>query len=278
MSALGRIVATAEMLGRDLLRRRLALVLLVVLPVAFYASTRWGEGGNGYTSGGIGLSWSIAGAALYSALAARPVDRRLVLDGYRPAELLAGRVLLLESFGLVLATAFTGMMWAFAPPDNGVALIVSMLLVALVAVPFGLAIAGIVPRELEGTLVLIGLVGIEMSLPSTGTLEGLLPFGASHRLLNQAAGRDLAFAPCLARGLAWAALLLVVAIVAWWERVHVIRHDRARARPHRAGTISLLAAGVAAVVVIAYPWQVGSRPARAGVVLTPPATNTGDPG
>jgi len=125
MSTLARIVATAEMLGRDLLRRRLALALLVVLPVAFYVSTRWGEGGNGYTSGGIGLSWSIAGAALYSALAARPVDRRLVLDGYRPFELLAGRVLLLTSFGLVLATAFTAMMWGFVPPKNGVALIVA---------------------------------------------------------------------------------------------------------------------------------------------------------
>ncbi|MBV8950824.1 MAG: hypothetical protein JOZ99_08115 [Actinobacteria bacterium] len=259
MTTLKRIVATAEMLGRDLLRRRLALVLLVILPAAFYVSTRWGEGGNGYTSGGIGLSWSIAGAALYSALAARPVDRRLVLDGYRPVELLAGRVLLLTTFGLTLASAFTVMMWAFVPPQNAVALIVAMLLVALVAVPLGLAIAGLVPHELEGTLVLIGLVGIEMSLPSTGTLEGVLPFGAPHRLLNEAAGRNLAFTPCLARGLAWAALLLVIAIVAWWGRVHVIRHDRTRVRPHPAGRYSLLAAGALALAVIAYPWSIGDR-------------------
>lgn len=255
MSALRRIVATAEMLGRDLLRRRLALVLLVALPVAFYLSTRYSEGGTGYTSGGIGLSWSIAGAALYSALAARPVDRRLVLDGYRPAELLAGRVLLLESFGIVLATAFTAVMWAFVPPTDGAALVVAMLLVALVAVPFGLAIAAIVPRELEGTLILIGVVGIEMSLPSTGTLEGLMPLGSPHRLLNVAAGRNFAFAPCVARGLAWAVLLLVVAIAAWWERVHVIRHEKSQPRPHRAGRIALVVAGAISLAVIAYPWQ-----------------------
>ncbi len=278
MTTLGRVVATAEMLGRDLLRRRLALVLLVALPVAFYVSTRFGEGGNGYTSGGIGLSWSIAGAALYSALAARPVDRRLVLDGYRPAELLAGRVLLLTSFGLVLATAFTGMMWAFVPPKNAVALIVAMLLVALVAVPFGLAIAGIVPHELEGTLVLIGMVGIEMSLPSRGTLEGVLPFGASHRLLNQAAGSDLAFVPCVARGLAWATLALVIAIVAWWGRVHVIRHGRTRARPHPAGRLGLLAAGAMAVAIIAFPWSLGYKPAHGRNGQTTVTTGSPDTG
>jgi hypothetical protein len=50
-------------------------------------------------------------------------------------------------------------------------------------------------------------------------------------------------------------LLLVVAIAAWWERVHVVRHERARARPHRAGLAALVAAGALAVAVIAYPWQ-----------------------
>ena len=47
MSTIGRVVATSEMLGRDLLRRRLALLLLVLLPVAFYLSTRYSEGGSG---------------------------------------------------------------------------------------------------------------------------------------------------------------------------------------------------------------------------------------
>jgi hypothetical protein len=278
VSTLRRVVATAEMLGRDLLRRRLALVLLVALPVAFYLSTRYTEGGSGYTSGGIGLSWSIAGAALYSALAARPVDRRLVLDGYRPAELLAGRVLLLETFGIVLSAAFTAVMWGFVTPKDGPALVLAMLLVAVVAVPFGLAIAGLVPRELEGTLVLIGVVGIEMSLPSSGTLEGVMPFGAAHRLLNVASGHQFAVGPCLARGFAWAVLLLVVAIAAWWERVHVVRHERARARPHRAGLAALVAAGAIAIAVIAYPWQtlrvqprspVASTNARADVARSP---------
>jgi hypothetical protein len=183
------------------------------------------------------------------------VDRRLVLDGYRPAELLAGRVLLLVTFGLVLSGAFTAVMWGFVTPHDGAALVLAMMLVALVAVPFGLAIAAIVPRELEGTLVLIGVVGIEMSLPSSGALEGVMPFGAAHRLLNVAAGHRFAVGPCLARGSAWTALLLVVAIAAWWERVHVIRHEKARPRPRRAGRIALLAAGALSIAVIAYPWQ-----------------------
>jgi hypothetical protein len=164
-------------------------------------------------------------------------------------------VLLLETFGLVLSAAFTAVMWGFVTPDDGAALLLAMLLVALVAVPFGLAIAAIVPRELEGTLVLIGVVGIEMSLPSSGTLEGVMPFGAAHRLLNVASGHQFAVAPCLARWFAWAVLLLVVAIAAWWERVHVIRHERSRPRPHKAGRIALVVAGAISVAVIAYPWQ-----------------------
>ena len=46
------------------------------------------------------MAFSIAGASIFVALTARPVDQRLILAGYRPWELLLGRLLLLELFGL----------------------------------------------------------------------------------------------------------------------------------------------------------------------------------
>ena len=79
-----RVLAVSEMLARDLLRRRVALALLVGLPLAFYGVTRSSSDDLALTSGGVGLAWSIAGAALFCSLAARDVDQRLVLDGFRP--------------------------------------------------------------------------------------------------------------------------------------------------------------------------------------------------
>ena len=86
------LLTVAEMQGRDLVRRRLALVILVALPLAFYLSMI----GNptdpfALVAGGIGMSWSVASAALFAVLAARRVDPRLVLAGYRPRDLLLGR-------------------------------------------------------------------------------------------------------------------------------------------------------------------------------------------
>jgi hypothetical protein len=60
--------------------------------------------------------------------------------------------------------------------------------------------------------------------------------------------------------------------------VHVVRHDRARARPHRAGTVGLLAAGALAVAVIAYPWSTGYRPQHGRVVQSPSTPDAGGPG
>ena len=44
-------------------------------------------------------------------------------------------------------------------------------MVALVAVPFGLAIGALVPRELEATLILIGVVGIQLSSNASDALS-----------------------------------------------------------------------------------------------------------
>ncbi len=61
-----RILVTAEMTGRELARRGLALGLLTALPLAFYvASTH--SGGNAVITGGIAMAFSIAGASIFVA-------------------------------------------------------------------------------------------------------------------------------------------------------------------------------------------------------------------
>jgi hypothetical protein len=87
----------AEMHGRDLLRRPAALLLLLALPMAFYVSA--GDPDTAAGAGGVGMAFAVAGATLFSTISSAEVDRRLVLGGYRPVELVLGRLLFLGPLG-----------------------------------------------------------------------------------------------------------------------------------------------------------------------------------
>jgi hypothetical protein len=62
----------------------------------------------------------VSGATLFSILSSSDVDQRLVLSGYRPHELLLGRLAFLGPLGLAIATAFSVLMTtASSRPDPG---------------------------------------------------------------------------------------------------------------------------------------------------------------
>jgi hypothetical protein len=172
----------AEMHGRDLLRRHVALLLLVALPLAFYLSS--GRSGRyAVTTGGVGMAFAIAGATLFSTLSSAEVDQRLVLGGYRPVELLLGRLLFLGPLGLVIAAAFTLVMAASADLAKPWLVLLGIGVVALQSVPLGLAIGAGVARELEGTLVVIGVVGIQMAADPDSAIAKVLPFHEPQALI-----------------------------------------------------------------------------------------------
>lgn len=180
---LARVIVPAEMTGRELARRPVALGLLTALPLAFYESSAQ-HSSHAAITGGLAMAFSIAGASIFAAMTARPVDRRLALAGYRPFELLLGRVLLLELFGLIVACVFSIIIVLGTGPANGSALVGGVLLVAVTSVPFGLAVGALAPHELEGVLILIGVVGIQLTLESTQTIAKLMPFWGSQRLID----------------------------------------------------------------------------------------------
>jgi hypothetical protein len=178
----GRILIMAEMHGRDLLRRHAALVLLVALPLAFYLSS--GRTGRfAVTAGGVGLAFAIAGATLFSTLSSAEVDQRLVLGGYRPIELLVGRLLFLGPLALVIAAGFSGLMVGFAHPEKPWLVALGVAVVGLQSVPLGLAVGAGVARELEGTLVIIGVVGIQMAAAPSSGVAKVLPFHEPQQLI-----------------------------------------------------------------------------------------------
>ena len=207
---LRRILVPAEMTGRELARRGFALGLLTALPLAFYGASA-SHSDRSVVTGGIAMAFSIAGASIFVALTARPVDQRLVLAGYRPYELLLGRLLLLEVFGIAVAAVFSVVMVFGTGPAHPWLLAAGVGLVAFVSVPFGLAVGALVPHELEGVLVLIGVVGVQLTLDSSQTIARLLPFWGAQRLTERSIDSTVSIGAALPVACGYGTMLFVVA-------------------------------------------------------------------
>jgi hypothetical protein len=224
MNSLLRVLSMAEMHGRDLLRHRVAVGLLIVLPLSFYFSSIGQGGEHAFVAGGVGMAFSISGATLFSILSSREVDQRLVLSGYRPIELLLGRLLFLGPFGLAIAAGFSTLMWIVSDPARPWLLAYGVAMVALVAVPFGLAVGAAVPNELEGTLVLIGVVGMQLATRSGAIASKVLPFYGARRLIDSSAQSSGAIAWPSLLTVAYAFALLGLARLFVSQRVSIQRH------------------------------------------------------
>lgn len=228
MSAIGRasrVILMAEMHGRDLLRRRGALGLLVALPLSFYLTSA-GRDTRAPVTGGIGMSFAVSGAALFSIMSARAVDQRLVLGGYRPIELLLGRLGFLGPLAITLAAAFTCLMAGLSGPARIWVVGFGLALVALQAVAFGLAIGAAVPRELEGTLALIGVIGVQLSTDSSSIIAKALPFYGPKRVIEAGVGMHGPILIPAVITLAYCVGLLIASRLMISRRVFVRRHPR----------------------------------------------------
>ncbi|WP_052664253.1 hypothetical protein [Nitriliruptor alkaliphilus] len=225
MSSFAGTLVIAEMQARDLLRRRAVMVLFVLLPAAFYYSVP-GTEDYGLLAGSMGVSWAVAAAGIFGILGWRRADPRLGLAGASAFQGLVGRLLLLQGLGLVLVALFAPQILArsstiIADPPL---LVVSLALMALVSVPLGLAIGALVPRELEGTLVLIGVIGVGSSVPMDSAVARALPLWGPLEVMQVAAGRnDVDLAPAFLHTAFAGALLLLVADL-FWRRRNRIHH------------------------------------------------------
>ncbi len=216
----GPVATVAHMHWCDMRRRRLALLLLVAMPAAFYLVLP-PEDPFAPMGAVIGLSFTVAGAAFFVALTARRVDPRLVLTGYRPRQLIGGRLLMLEAVAVALGLGFAILTLRSDPARPGILLLAS-LTSALLAVPIGLAIAAALPRELEGMLLIIGLVGVGMSVPPSSTVAPYLPVYGPGRLVQVAVSGGDPLPPLL-HAAAWTTGLL---LLAWLATIHRLPRSR----------------------------------------------------
>ena len=195
--AVTRVLVVAEMDGRNLLRRHVTLLLLLILPLVFYFSAR----ANGLKAiplenGTVGMAFATSGIAYFATAGSRDVDIRLVLCGYPPALLLAGRLLLL----------------------NGIAASIAGLLTAAVAIALGLTVGTTIPNEMEGILTLIAVVGVQLSLPRTSALGELLPFWGPRQLADHAQYGGALLWPVV-HCVLYGAALLTGALLTWRLRM-----------------------------------------------------------
>ena len=138
-------------------------------------------------------------------------------------ELLGGRLLVLQTLALVLVGAFSALIVTLSEPAEPTALVLGIALTAFVGVPLGLAVAALLPRELEGTMLLVGVVGIELSLPGDAAAAPFLPLYGPLHLAGVAAGAPEAVAPLVVHSLGFAAGLFLLAAVSWGARTRVRR-------------------------------------------------------
>jgi hypothetical protein len=225
MSSLYRIVIMAEMHGRDLTRRHIALGLLVALPLSFYLASR-GSGDRAIVAGGVGMAFAVSGATLFSILSSSEVDQRLVLGGYRPIELLLGRVLFLAPLGSAIALGFTALMVLGSEPARPWLTFLGVEAVALLSIPLGLAVGAVAPRELEGTLVLIGLVGLQLAVAPDSAVSKVLPFYGPQELISSSLSDSGPILGPLLLTAVYGLALLLLARVFVSRRVAVTRHAR----------------------------------------------------
>jgi hypothetical protein len=177
-----KLLTVTEMALREMLRRRSVLVILLVLPLLFYLSRRGDHLGQSIRFVCLGLGWALSTAALFAGSAARDIEPRLRLSGYRAYHLHLGRLLALWTVGIGLSVPYF-LLIRFDQHDvryGAIGLI--MALTVATAAPFGLVLSAVLPRELEGTLVLLVVVGLQMMLDPAGTAARLLPFWFSREI------------------------------------------------------------------------------------------------
>jgi hypothetical protein len=254
---MGRRFRTSLLLQlREYRARLIPLVMLALLPIGFWAATYFslppdaapvpGDVLEPYTAtvgplvtadvperdtwpmdtAFMGVGWGLAAAALFSVIGSAARDRRLILAGYHAWEIVLARFLILLGISVLVAVAPVALVVGFSsvPPPNVGLVWLGAFFAAVVGAGIGLIIGSLLPRQLEGTILLIGIIGVEVSLPLSLPVRHYLPLYGPQALFL--AGRLAAHPDILGqvlRALVWTGGLFASAVALWTWRVRVYR-------------------------------------------------------
>jgi hypothetical protein len=199
---------------RELARRRVALLLVLLLPCVFYwarVDVSW----QAIRFLAIGVGWAVATLALFSHVGARSLDRRLGVVGASPTALFFGRQLALLAVGVVMAAAYFVLVAATQDDLPRLSAVLLLLVTTvLISAPLGALVSLVITRELEGALALLSVMALQLLSDPDGSAAKLLPLWSTRELSAyaiQASGAD-----SLPTGLLHFALTFVLCVAAAW--------------------------------------------------------------
>ncbi|GAB3110333.1 hypothetical protein GCM10027160_10430 [Streptomyces calidiresistens] len=179
------VVRMAGMTLRELLRRRAVLGLLLVVPLVFYLG-RYEETGQAIRFATLGVGFAVSAAALFSSVGGREIEPLLALSGFRPLQLFLGRLLALLAAGTGVAVVYAVIILVGQDVRSPRAVVAALLITALVAAPLGLLLGAVVPRDMEGALLLISVIGAQMVVDPAKDSAKVLPFWSTREILTYA--------------------------------------------------------------------------------------------
>ncbi|GIJ45598.1 hypothetical protein Val02_24840 [Virgisporangium aliadipatigenens] len=220
----------AELTVRDVLRRRGVIVLMLLLPTAFYLLRHNDSPGQSVRLLCLGLSWGVSTAGLFVAASARAVEPRLRLSGYATAQLYLGRLCALWTLGFALLVPFAVVVRFDHPWMRPAGIVLAMAFCVLIGAPLGLLIGGLLPRELEGMLLLLIVCALQMMVNPDDLLMEMLPLWSSREIGIWAVDEpdDLGYLlRGVAAGVAWT--IALVGLVGGVSAVRLRRRAHVRA-------------------------------------------------
>ena len=174
-------LVVAALSAREVGRRRVALALMVTLPLWFYLLRRDTEG-QSIRLLALGMGWAVSALTLFVVNASRGIDPRLRLTGASTLDVIGGRLLALTGGGVVLALGYWALVLADQRPDRPWAAGLTMVLTAVIAAPLGSLVAALLPRELEGALALLSICAVQMLADPSTLAAHLMPFWSFREL------------------------------------------------------------------------------------------------
>lgn len=166
---------------RELSRRRVALLFVLLLPLVFYLA-RLDVPWQAIRFLSLGVGWAIATLAAFSYIGARRLDQRLAVVGASPTTLFLGRQLALIAIGLLVAGVYFLLVVATQDVPRPLALGLLLVTTVLIAAPLGAVFSLVVPRELESALALLSLMALQLLVDPDDAVAKLLPLWSTREL------------------------------------------------------------------------------------------------
>ena len=168
---------------RELFRRRGAIALALLLPLTFYLAqidTHWAA----LRLLSIGLGWAAATLGLFTTVSSHSVDRRLAASGASPTALVLGRLAAVTVLGWTIAALYAVLVHLTISDDlaRPGAVAPMLLTTVTVAAPLGSVVAAVLPRDLEGALLLLAVMALQLLVDPAEDWTRALPLWSTREL------------------------------------------------------------------------------------------------